>query len=443
MLSNLMSIARNSSLIVGLQVLGLVGGLVTSVMTARFLGPTGRGQLVLVNFSLMVVSLMAGLGLNQSLLYMLGKGRLDRRQALGLISVLSLVLGASFLGVSAAAYALLRSSVLTGVTPFAYLAGLLALPAMLFIDWWSHMNIAANRFRPYVTVQSGITLINVVAAIFILWVYRQGAAVYLLAMSAGYWSLAIGAFVTSVRQDGMTLRVPRERIVEMVRYGLAAYTGSLVNAVYLRLDAFLLNLFAGTSHVGVYSVAVTLNERIWNLDAAVSQAVLPHVVRQTHDEAARLTALTARTLVILAAMIGAVLALAAPWLIPFLFGAEFAGAVPPLLILLPGTILFSAGRAYSNFLSGQMGRPALSSLVAVATALVSIPAYLILIPAAGVNGAALGSTLTYAFGFLFALGLFVRHSGMSLGRTLAVTREDISVYRGVLGRIRGIRRSRD
>lgn len=430
-----MSIARNSGLALGAQVIGMAGGIATSILTARFLGPSGRGVLVLVNFTVMLLMVLAGLGLNSSLVYMIGKRKVSRQQGLGIAAIAAVALGGTAMLLAIAAYPLLRSNVFSGIGLAPYAIGLAALPAALFNDLWAWLRIGENRFEQATAYQAGWTLTSVAIATVALWLLGLNVTYLIAIMTIAHYGWAITLFVLSVRQEGVSFNIERPLLGEIARYGSKVYFGSLVNTVYLRLDAFILNAVGGTGPVGIYSIAVTLNERIWALDGAISQAVLPHVVGQEKEEAARLTALTGRTILGLTSIVAVVLAAASPWLLPLMYGNAFRASVLPLILLLPGTVLYSVGKTFANYLSGQLGKPELSSRLALITAVASVPIYAALIPAFGAVGAAAGSTLAYTLGFFVALYLFRKNAHLSIGETLTPTRRDWDLYVDIARRV--------
>jgi hypothetical protein len=63
-----------------------------------------------------------------------------------------------------------------------------------------------------------------------------------------------------------------------------------------------------------------------------------------------------------------------------------------------------------------------------AAAVTAVALYLILIPAYGMNGAALASTITYVGIFAASLVLFVRASGVGVRETLVPDRTDFERY---------------
>lgn len=432
-----MSVARNSLLLLTTQMLGIVAGIVTSIMTARYLGTHGRGELVIINMSVALIALLAGIGLNQSFMFMIGKQRLSPAQGLGLLAVVSIVLGSISLGLSLVAFAWLQGNVLNGVEASAYLAGVAALPAYLFNELWQYLRMARNQMKAVTAYQAAsLTTGLIITVVVLVWGPRD--VTHLLAyLTVASWIYAVGLFVISAVQDGVSFRTPLSRLRELFGYGLRVYAGSLVNTVYLRLDSFILNAFGGTSQVGVYSIAVTLNERLWSLDGAVNQATTPHVISQNREESARIAALTSRSLLLVAGSLAIALAVVSPILVPVLYGKAFIGAVAPLLLLLPGTVLYSATRPFNSFVAGQVGKPGVVSAVGAISAIASIAVYLLLIPPLHAAGAALGSTVVYAGAFAASAIIYSRQSGVGLWDALHPRRSDFAIYKATSTRMLG------
>jgi O-antigen/teichoic acid export membrane protein len=102
------------------------------------------------------------------------------------------------------------------------------------------------------------------------------------------------------------------------------------------------------------------------------------------------------------AAFAAIIAATAFWAVPLVFGARFAGAVPLVLILLPGTLGLGLLRVCGNDLSGR-GRPGLASAIATVQALAMGVAYVLLIPGHGATAAAIVSSAGYLAGGVASL----------------------------------------
>ena len=95
-------------------------------------------------------------------------------------------------------------------------------------------------------------------------------------------------------------------------------------------------------------------------------------------------------------------------MIPLLFGEDFRGAVKPLVLLLPGVVVYAPVSILVVYISIRCERPRLSLLVSVVGLVVTTVACFALIPPYGASGAAVASTIGYAVGGLAAWISFTR-----------------------------------
>jgi O-antigen/teichoic acid export membrane protein len=141
----------------------------------------------------------------------------------------------------------------------------------------------------------------------------------------------------------------------------------------------------------------------------------------------RLTASACRhALLICVAAAGSIALLARP-LIGFAFGSEFLPAVPPLLLLLPGTAFLSVGSILANDFVGR-GRQALNSIAAIITLLINVPLNFVLIPVWGISGAAAASAISYSVGTIVMLVNFLRMTGLGPAEVLLPRSRDLQAY---------------
>ena len=188
--------------------------------------------------------------------------------------------------------------------------------------------------------------------------------------------------------------------------------------------------------MGHYTLATSLAEKVWMLEGTVMQAVLPDVISSTRERATALVARTARSLLLFAGTFSLLLAIAAPWLVPALYGQQFQPAVPLIVLLLPGVTLLSVGRVFSSYYSGQLGRPQVVSAVAIVTALASAGLYAVLVPSYGAFGAAIGSSLSYSLPLLIYIVLIPRDTSVPARELLVFGRPDVEACLRLLRRLR-------
>jgi O-antigen/teichoic acid export membrane protein len=194
----------------------------------------------------------------------------------------------------------------------------------------------------------------------------------------------------------------------LVRLALVMGAVQVVNLVSYRVELFLLEAYEDVADVGIYSIAMQAAEALWLIPAAIATALTAPAVHAPEPEARRLVGRGALRGLLFTAGAAAVVGVAAPFLIPVLFGDDFADAARPLALLLPGAVLYAPVTVLVVYLSVRHGRPRLSLAVSVLAMLVTVGCALGFIPAWGITGAAAASSVGYAAGAALAWVLFAR-----------------------------------
>ena len=88
-----------------------------------------------------------------------------------------------------------------------------------------------------------------------------------------------------------------------------------------------------------------------------------------------------------------------------IYGKRFVASVPPLLLLLPGIVLFTVTIVLSGQLAG-VGRQMVTSIVSAAAFVCTLVLDVLLIPGMGASGAAIASTCSYMLSTWFTWRYF-------------------------------------
>ena len=410
------SLRSDVSASVASQVGLLLAGLVAGVATARGLGPEHRGLLALATTIPSVLVVLAGLGAPVAASYLLAHGEARLRElgragaalALAGSAITALALGVVLLtGVDRSWFVdLPRSLLVLGcllVPPTLLLASLVAL-----LRGSGRLAAASAVEAVQGLVAAGLTVAVMVAG--------MGAAAVVWSQLVGV-AAALGTSWAMLRGDGLSLQpyASRGLLARMLGFGLRADLGNAMHLVGFRLDLFLVNAFVGTAALGVYAVATRLAELLFVLPYAVSLVVMPRGVLARRDGTGDETsALFTWTLVVSAAT-ALLMALVGAPLVRALYSDLFATAYQPLLLLLPGVVAFGATNVLMNDVVGR-GRPGAVSIVAAVGLVASVGLDVWLVPAHGVAGAAVASTVVYVVDSVLAVALYLRVSGRRLGQ---------------------------
>ncbi len=150
---------------------------------------------------------------------------------------------------------------------------------------------------------------------------------------------------------------------ELRRDVLPIGAGVLLSALYFRIDVVLIEIWNGTAAVGLYTAVFRLVDALRLFPAAVLAVTLPWLGRST---TARVLGRVAGGLTAFAVGVAAVLWWTAGALVPMIYGAAFADAVPAFRVLLLSFPLMSLNYALTQQLIAWHGHRAYAGICASA-----------------------------------------------------------------------------
>lgn len=362
-----------------------------AIVTARALGPTDRG-VVVVFMTLTSVLIVAGsLGTNTFARVHLvsADSEIELADYIGITIVLSLAQLFIAFGIGWAALVATHSFGNGAVLVFLVAYSFLSISSYMLRDGLYAFGHSTRASRAD-AIGAAAQLVLVVAAwgLFGLTLDRTLAAI-----TCGQ-SVELIYLTAQFRRRGLSLRPrhSRGKAWLQIRGGLPAVLTDLGRSFIFRLDRLLLGVFASTALVGVYSVGVTMTEALLIIPIGIGQVIFHRVAsgRRSIDSLGRL-----RTgAVALSMVIGGLLFLASPWLIKFLFGEEYRAAVTPLRILVIGAVAMGSYVVDVACINAA-GKLQSASLLTLFGFAVVIVLDIALIPAFGMTGAAEASTIAY------------------------------------------------
>jgi O-antigen/teichoic acid export membrane protein len=182
----------------------------------------------------------------------------------------------------------------------------------------------------------------------------------------------------------------------LAAYGIAQIAALTPASLNLQLDQLVLSQTVAAADLGRYAIAASLTCLPMPLVAAIGNVAFPRLAsQQAVTDATR--KMQHRAIVASAGIATAMLvplALVAYWLIPFLFGVGYRGAVPLLWILTPGAVFLACGQVVGDLLRGR-NHPTVVAWSQGLAAIFTVVLLIALLPIVGVYGAAIASTVAY------------------------------------------------
>ena len=203
-----------------------------------------------------------------------------------------------------------------------------------------------------------------------------------------------------------------KRILE---YSIPLSVSSGSNVLYKRVDTVLVGFFLTPTAVGYYTLAKQLSDFVIapanSLGFAVSPSYGEYKANSELERAAEIYETTFKHNVLFYVPAAAGLVLVAEPLVEFVFGAEYAGAVPVIQVFAIFVVFQSIDKITNDALD-YLGRAKHRAISKGATGVFNFGLNLVLIPTIGVTGAAISTAISY--GIMVAINIYLIHSELSL-----------------------------
>lgn len=217
-------------------------------------------------------------------------------------------------------------------------------------------------------------------------------------------SLALSLAVTTVLlarilDFGSILRshaaLPRKRLL---RFNFLSVILLFMMESLYNSDVILLRALVGGTQTGYYKAALVVAELMWLLPKALQALLLysssNYWSAEKHDTINRVGTMATRLIFATSCLMAAGLIVLADDFMPLYFGSEFAAAVGPMLLLLPGVIGFAMARPINAIVQGS-GELRVLIYAAGGAAAINLALNVVLIPLFGMMGAAAATSVGY------------------------------------------------
>ena len=407
------SLTRNSASRFLADAAGLVFGLLSGVVTARALGPTGKGLFSSLTLLTGIILWVCSMGLGDAAIVMVGQKKATMQEALSV--TISAALGLSVVGmVMLWGAALLAFGNDWHQVRSAAILSCLGLPIALLGYDLGYLLSAQERVSAQSAVVATTSVLTSLGLVLFVGILPLSIAGGVIANIAGSGAGIVLAWWL-LRRTGLSFRPRFDRayLVPAARYGISVAVSYVVTVMLLRVDVLLTYALDGSGPAGQYSVSLALSALVGLLPIAISAATFPRLAKVDESDAKELTAQACRYGAAAAITVALGLLVTVPIVVPLMFGNAFRPAVVPTLILLPGSVFWSIQWILCRAAAAR-GWPGLllrSFLLGLA---IMCGMDFVLIPMAGIKGAAVSAVAGPGAGLLLCLSSYRRSPVWSL-----------------------------
>lgn len=303
---------------VSMYLAGPVLGIASGPILARCLGPDGRGQFAAIMAPIAIAGAVASLGLPSAIVYFGSRWNSPWRVYIraSLLCVFPALLTYCAMAIYAQYVSVSQDIPLTALL-MAWLAILLSAAVQLRRALWQ--SLSAWRL---LDIERGLSALCRFVAVVAVALLVSGSAIAVAA--AALLAFALSSSVLFIRRPAGARDCVRPVTADIAKYGVVASLGTIMTIAGSRLDQLLLPATSTASELGFYAVAVTVAEVPLVLGTLAARNAL------TLSSAGRsVSQIVAQLKVYLSSCLGLVilLALAAPLMVPIVFGSDFNSSI--------------------------------------------------------------------------------------------------------------------
>jgi O-antigen/teichoic acid export membrane protein len=373
----------------GARLYSVAAGAVSLVITARALGPGGRGTVAAAITWTALFSTAGYLSLGQVANHRATGKPVDEwlpRVLPALVAMTAIVTVAGWV-VAAVLYLLSDGASFGDMPLYALVLGFATLPFLVWEQYGSWLLVAVGKISFYNRREVAGRTLGVVLIALLVGLAGAGVAGALIALLIAQAVVAAAGWGYLRRLVAGRVHLDRSFLKGMVLDGVKLHLNAVGTFLWVEGAILVVQSVRGPSETGPFQVAVQLLMVGFLVPQATSMVLFGEVTRLGPNgawPASKRVLFMLPAFMALAAGAGFLLA---PTLVPFVFGDEFKSAVPVFQILVIGLV----GQAFSAVMAPQwIGRGLFwqSSLLTLALGLCHLIACILLVNAYGMKGAA-------------------------------------------------------
>lgn len=388
-------VVKNASWIIGIQIVKSLLGLVISMLTARFLGPSNFG---LINYAASIVAFVTPimyLGLNGVLVQEIVNTPEKEGEILGTsvtMTFLSSLL--CVVGVISFAAAVNRGERETVIVCALY-STLLIFQSLELLNYWFQAKLLSKY-------ASGVALFAyAVISGYKIYLLAAHKSIYWFALSNAldYMIIVIGLFIVYKRLGGGRLRFnlsTARRLWGKSRYYIVS---NMMIAIFAQTDRIMLKLMINDAATGYYSAAVACAGMTGFVFTAIIDSFRPLIFDDKKTDEIRYEKDMCRLygiIIYLSLLQSLVITLFSGLIIKILYGAAYSASINALKLIVWYTTFSYLGSVRNIWILAE-NRQKYLWIINLSGALANVALNYILIPITGIMGAALASLVTQIF----------------------------------------------
>lgn len=410
----------------GARIYGVSLGLISLAITARLLGPEGRGQLATIVTWVSIVSMILSLSLGQVVLRRATSAKSVDWLRNSFSTILVFCGFSSFVGwVGLGFYWYSGGEVFGEIDPILLIVAFVLLPVSVWLHYGEHLLTAIDKVdvtNRYTVIGCTVAFVSMLIAVPVAGFGVLGA---FLATALGQLVIAIGGIRFLIKQSGNLLWPPKKEFLGYIKDGTAIHVGAIGTFLFASTDIVMVNHYLGSEATGYYQLGAQMIAFLLIAPQAASTILYGETVKLGPDNTWGIQKVIILKVSLGMILMAGTLALSVGYWLPWFVGGSFLPAVEIIRWQMMTVVLmgFSILMASQWLTRGFFKR---ISAVAITTGILNIYANSQLIPVYGMKGAVWASLVAYSIVLVVNIGMAIwcecrwRKSGSSRNKKLSI-----------------------
>ncbi|MCX6282333.1 MAG: polysaccharide biosynthesis C-terminal domain-containing protein [Bacteroidetes bacterium] len=405
-----------------------ISNLIIGIILSRVLGVAGFGLYSSIIVVPVIVIGFTQLGIRRSTIYHIGQKDVDENNLASALILLWFY--TSFLSIMICGLVFFFSSS-QPYDPLMVVLVLLTIPLLLMNLFSGGIFLGKEEILRANIINAGPTLMTLVLTILFVWFMKLSVLGAFMAIACANFLMFFFVYRTIIGEYRykITWKYHEPLMKSMVKLGLVNAVAIFVMQLNYRLDVLMLKKLSSLEQVGFYSVATQIAEQVWHIPYAIETIILSRSAN-TDDEAGvtRVVSSIFRVSMLVGILVSVVIFFVAPFLIPLIFGQDYAGSVPMIQAILPGILILVGFRILNSRLTGK-GKPEVAIYTFVPALVLNFVANLFLIPKFGGMGAVWSTNISYILGSIAFLIVYSMKIKVPIREILSFKKSDFLFFR--------------
>ncbi len=382
----------------GTNVLASVMSFVSLILTAHYLGASGRGEITAITTWVQLFGTIGGLSLGSVILHRATtkRGTAWFGQTVGSLLLLTVLISLLSWVISLALAWKPGGSLFTGISPLVLLMGFSYLPFVLWDQYGATLLMVTDRIALYNRARILGVVIGFILLVSLL-LLHMGVLGAVVAIVGGQIVTSLAGLRYLIRDTDERIQPDKSTIKEMLRNGSRLHIATIGGFVFQYTDVLVISHYRDNATTGIYSLAMTLVGVLLLVPQAAMQALSGKIAAVGPDEAWPFQRRIGILMMLAMCGVVALAALLSPVLIPLVVGSKFHGSIHVFRLL-----LFTVpGMAFSTLMISQSvsrGWFWQSSAITLFAAGLNFALNIALVPRYGMYGSIWATILSYYIG---------------------------------------------